>query len=343
MRWNAMFVPIVVVAALYGCGQPTVSPTQTTTPPAAVTPLAPAPAPTSTSAKLLFRSGFEGATALLPPSDFYGNGAWQNIVGLDSISGFTWPLTIWGGGTTRLFMFPDATVDATTIGNYMVNQIQTVTGHDGNPTQALYQQMSQSGVSGTGPNGDPAQDGLYLQPISETSDLYVSYWLKYQPDLMQKMNPNWLANGTTTPNWRVLFEWKTSSDYRVIVSAVTWGLDTSGVNPPLSWEIIGDNAAANLPYQRFWDVYNTTVPVPVGAWFKFEVFWHRSSGNDGRVWMAVNGQPIVDHSGPNIGVNNAPIDRIMMPNLYSSTSYPIYQWVDDVQIWDSFPPDAAPH
>ena len=288
----------------------------------------------SASSHLLFSSGFEGATALLPPSDLYGNGGWQNIVGIDSITGFAWPPNIWGGGTTRLFLFPDAPVDATTIGNYVVNQIQTVTGHNGTPTQALYQQMSQSGVSGTGPNGDPAQDGLYLQPVSETSDLYISYWLKYQPNLMQSMIP---------PNWRVLFEWKTSSDYRVIVSVVTWGLDANGVNVPLSWEIIGDNVAGSLPQQRFWDVYNTTVPVPVGEWFKFEVFWHRSSGNDGRVWMAVNGQPIVDHSGPNIGINNAPIDRIMMPNLYSGGSYPIYQWVDDVQIWDGFPPDAAPH
>jgi hypothetical protein len=59
--------------------------------------------------------------------------------------------------------------------------------------------------------------------------------------------------------------------------------------------------------------------------------------------MAGNGQVIFDHYGPNRGVNNAPINRIMMPNLYSSAPYPIYQWVDDVQIWDGFPSDAAPH
>jgi hypothetical protein len=33
----------------------------------------------------------------------------------------------------------------------------------------------------------------------------------------------------------------------------------------------------------------------------------------------------------------------MMPNLYSGSAYPIYQWVDDLQIWDGFPPDASPH
>ena len=41
--------------------------------------------------------------------------------------------------------------------------------------------------------------------------------------------------------------------------------------------------------------------------------------SDGRVWVAVNGQVIVDHYGANYGVNNAPINRIMMPNLYSDT------------------------
>ena len=309
---------IIVLLALYGWRQKADTATLPPGPP-----------------KLLFSSGFEGSTALGAPGDCYGRGCWQNILGIDSSTGFPWPPNIWGGGPTRLQLIADAPVDATSVGNYMFNEIQTVTGHDGNPTRALYQRMSQSGCCGANPQGGhPAQDAFTLQPAGEKSDLYIRYWLKYQPDLAQSLVP---------PNWRVLFEWKTTSDYRVIVSAVTWGLDANGVNVPLSWEIIGDNVAGSLPQQRFWDVYNTTVPVPVGEWFKFEVFWHRSSGNDGRVWMAVNGQPIVDHSGPNIGINNAPIDRIMMPNLYSGGSYPIYQWVDDVQIWDGFPPDAAPH
>jgi hypothetical protein len=297
---------------------------------AVVTPLPPA------SAKLLFSSGFEGSTILSIPSDCFGSGCWQNIIGIDSLTGFAWPVNIWGGGSTRFQLIADAPVDATTVGNYMFNQIQTVTGHNGSPTRALYQQISQSGCCGTGPQGGhPAQDAFTLQPAGETSDLYISYRLKYQPDLAQKM---------TDPNWRVVFEWKTAGDYRVIASVVTWGLGAGGASVPLSWEIVGDNNAnGGLPYQRFWDAYNTNVPVPVGEWFKFEVFWHRSSGSDGRVWMAVNGQVIVDHYGSNMGVNNAPINRIMMPNLYSSTAYPIYQWVDDVQIWDGFPSDAAPH
>src|SRR6266545_4749239 len=90
-------------------------------PKAADTPVA------SASANLLFSSGFEGTTALLAPSDFYGTGAWQGLVGIDSSTGFTWPPIIWGGGATHFQMIADTSVDATTIDNYMVNQIQTVT------------------------------------------------------------------------------------------------------------------------------------------------------------------------------------------------------------------------
>jgi chitodextrinase len=85
-------------------------------------------------------------------------------------------------------------------------------------------------------------------------------------------------------------------------------------------------------------VLNRTVPVPVGGWFKFEFFLHRSNGADGRVWVAVNGNVIADHYGPNMGAWNLPINRIMTPILYTGSRMPVYQWIDDLEIWDGFPP-----
>jgi hypothetical protein len=290
------------------------------------------------SAKLLFSSGFEGATALNAPYNVPN--AWQEVVGTDSTTGFTWPPNIWGGGTSHFQMIVQgATPDATTLSNYQVNRIETVTGHNGTPTRALYSEIKQSGCTGTNPMGSCVdQDAFLLQPPGETSDLYMSYWIKYQPDIVQKMNP-------PSPNWRVLFEWKTgfngdNGDYRVTASLVTWGL-----GGPLSWHMTGDNVASAGSYTqvRYWEQYTTTTAQTLADWMKFEVFWHRSSGADGRVWMAVNGQVILDRFGSNMGVNNAPINRIFMPNLYGSTAFPIYQWVDDLQIWDGFPPNAAPH
>src|SRR5260221_379940 len=313
--------------------------TATVTPAPSVSP-SPSPNPVPpASANLLFSSGFEGTTALMPPSSFFGTGAWQGLVGIDSTTGFTWPPTIWGGGPTHFQMIAMTPIDTTTLGNYQVNQIQTVTGHNGTPTQALYSEIKQSGCTGTNPMGSCVdQDAFMLQPLGETSDLYISYWIKYQPDLVQKMNP-------PNPNWRVLVEWQTGfngddGDYRVSAELVTWGL-----GGPLSWYIFGDNVASSGSYARqiYWEQYTTTTAQTLADWMKFEVFWHRSSAADGRVWMAVNGQVIVDHYGSNKGANNAPINRIFMPNLYGSTAFPIYQWIDDLQIWNSFPPDAAPH
>ncbi len=296
------------------------------------------PAPPA-SAHRLFSSGFEGTTALLAPSSFYGTGAWQGLVGIDSISGFAWPPVIWGGGVTAFQLLVDAPIDPVIVDSYMVNQIQTVTGRDGNATRALYSEIKQSGCCGTNPQGGgPTQDPFMIQPLAETSDLYISYWLKHQPNFADLMQVGQAGTGW---NWRVVFEWKTAGDYRVI-AMIKRDPYFNGGN--LFWHIVGDNEAnGGLPYQQFWEVYNPAAVPIIGEWFKFEVFWHRSDGNNGRVWMAVNGQVIVDHYGPNKGIYNAAINRIMVSQLYTSSSYPIYQWVDDVEIWDGFPPDAAPH
>jgi hypothetical protein len=277
----------------------------------------------------LFSSGFEPSTTLSAPYGCWGpqfGGCWQDITGIDSTTAGNWANVVWGApGIFQLLA--DAPVTATTVRDYMFNEILTVTGHNGTPTRVLYSQVTQSGCCGGDPQSGATQNGFQIQPNTEGGDLYIRYWLKFQPDLDKQL---------ASPNWRYLFSWKTVSDYRTVVQVVSWC-----IGAPLCWEIRGDNAAGNAPYVMYWDEYNTTVPVPVGQWFKFEVFWHRSTGPDGRVWMAVNGQPIVDHRGPNKIVDS--INRIFLSDVYSGTAYPLYQWMDDLEIWDGFPPDAAPH
>jgi hypothetical protein len=153
-------------------------------------------------------------------------------------------------------------------------------------------------------------------------------------------------------HWRSVFEIKTAGDFRFI-AMIRRDPYLNGGN--LFWSFGYDNEAnGGLPYQSLWgfpvdpEGSNTLIPVPVGQWIKVEVFWHRSSANDGRWWMAVNGQVLVDHYGPNMGIYNAAINRIMPSLLYTSTGYPTYHWVDDLQIWDGFPSDGnnppyAPH
>jgi hypothetical protein len=277
-------------------------------------------------AKLLFWSGFESGVSIGAPRDCYEHGCWQDLVGTDAASGFTWPPRIAGSsGQFQVRSGTNSAPSASTITDYIVNDIQTVTGHSGAATRALYTLMKQTSCAGTAsqePTNCSAQDPYVLQPASEPGDLYISYWRKIDPTLLQK-----LVHG-----WHVVFEWKTTGDYRVIAQVVNYG----GVAP--YWEIRADNNAGGIPtYEEFWRVNNQAVRVPMGEWFKFEVFWHRSQGSDGRVWMAVNGQKIVDKFGPNIGVNNNPINRIFLMQLYSAASYPLSQWTDDVQIWSAFP------
>lgn len=305
----------------------------------------------------VFGSGFEPNTALGAPTQCFGTGCWQYVVGTDVTTGGNWETTnVWGGSTAAIFLLADAPVDATTVRDYMFSQILSVTGHVLPPatSRVLYSEITKSGCCGGDPQGGGAsQTSLQIQPATEPSgtagDLYISYWLKFQPGLGEIMGvPAGYGNGQW--HWRSFFEWKTAGDYRVLAQVKR---DPWINNGELYWSVIGDNEAnGGLPYQLFWEETKTTVAVPIGKWFKYEVFWHRSGDANGRVWMAVDGQPIVDRFGSNMGTglqnSPAPINRIFVNNLYSSTSYPIYQWMDDLKIWNGFPsvcPDlpCAPH
>ena len=134
---------------------------------------------------------------------------------------------------------------------------------------------------------------------------------------------------------------RNDGDYRVVIQVATWCPGAS-----LCWEVRGDNAAGTSPYVEYWRVQNTSVPVPVGRWFKFEVFWHRSDGADGRVWAAIDGRVIADRRGPNRVAKD--INRILVANVYGSGNFPMYQWLDDLRLYDGFPrecadPPCAPH
>ncbi|HWL62081.1 MAG TPA: hypothetical protein VNQ32_04765 [Steroidobacteraceae bacterium] len=282
--------------------------------------------------------------SLLPPANCWGTGCWQDLVGLDSLTNFTWPTEVWGGGGKFMMLSSPVTTSGTTMGNYMFNRLDRVTAHDGRDSTALFQQITQN-ANGTAPMGtSPMQNEFVFMPRDESSDMYVSYWMKLQPDLVEKMSnlpagPGVSGGGT----WRALFALKTggqtswgepadNGDYRIEAYVMTYG----GGQP--YWVLLGDaNAGGGAPATNAFRVENRDVKVPVGDWFKFEIFWHRSGGSDGRVWMAVNGQVVADRRGANMGAWNMPINRIMAPLLYAGSAMPVYQWIDEVEVWDGFP------
>ncbi len=306
---------------------------------------------------LLFWSHFENATTLSAPTDCYATGCWQSVTGTDDSTGDAWPPPVWQTGSIGHFqLHADAPINSTTVSNYIVNRLESGTGRNG--SQSLYSEIKQSGCCGTSYQlGGSTQDPYVLEPPrgGVQGDLYLSYWLKFQPELdtlMGECGPN------IASHWRMAFEWKTAGDYRV-------GVQVRKDRDPNSCAFIGSpyfhisadnnaNCSAQLPAgsclpppnntwapaSNTWDA-DSSVAVPIGQWFKLEVFWHRSSGNDGRVWMAVDGQAIVNHVGPNTGVYDKPINRIFIDPLYTSTKYPVFEWLDDLQIWQGFP-TAAP-
>ena len=225
----------------------------------------------------------------------------------------------------------------------MFNRIETVTGPRGNQTRGLRQQISYN-VNGTnGQGASSEQNEFQFLPKREDGDLYLSFWLKLQPDLAQKMATDYWGNNGT---WRAIFAFKTGGQ-------TTWGGPANNgdyrveayvrsSNGQLFWSMLGDNnAGGGAPLVNSWNLENRNVPVPVNQWFKLEFFWHRSNGSDGRIWMAANGQVIADRRGPNMGAWNMPINRIIAPMLYTGSAMPVYQWVDDLEVWSGFPPGSG--
>ncbi len=281
-----LIISTTLIAALSGCGSNDVTP---------------ANEPPDAAPQLLFSSGFENGVFLTAPEDGY-----QYIQGTDTETGFSWPIDILGASGSGLHYIDDDNFQA--IGN----EIQTVTGHNGNQTQALYNFENYN----TGVTQCPYE---ILEITEGTKDLYIKYWIKM--DSASLAQPNM---------WRAFFEWKTKdyaidSGFRLIAYIYT---DDNGT-PYWHWQ--GDQN----PTTPMWEIDNKNVPVPNEEWFLTEFYWHWSEGDDGRALWKVNGQIIGDHHGPTTR-NAKPIDFIMLTQIYGDAN-PKYQWVDDIEIWDGLP------
>ena len=252
-------------------------------------------------AKLLFSSGFEGVT-LEPLKDGY-----QTITGTDTVTGFRWPISILGASESGLHMINHDNQQA------LRNEIQTVTGHDGRPTRALYS------VENYAHHGDTQSPYEILDITDGRRDLYIRYWIKLD------------RSSLTQPNkWRTFFEWKTKgyangSGFRLISFIYT---DDDG-KPYWVWQ--GDRD----PEHPIWEIDNRGIPVPMGKWFLTEFYWHWSEGKDGRALWRINGQIVGDHFGPTTR-NHKPIGFIMLTQIYGNAN-PKHQWVDNIEIWDGLP------
>ena len=302
--------------------------------------------PVVSSPTLLFKSNFGPGVSLsaprnLSPSLNGGGQAWQDLTGTDRETGFTWPVAALGAKFSGIQLITVDPVTPGTLGEHITAEITQVPGPHGTPVFALFQRVKKKSPAGMVPAGKGhAQAPMVITRSAahgDVRDLYVSYWFKHQADLATHLD-------TTVPagNWRAQFEFKTGGyqgvdwqgDYRIITHVM------KGADGRLFWRAKGDNDA-NGPRigarTDYWIEDNLKVPVPVDTWFKYEVFWHRSSGTDGRFWAAVNGQVIVDHHGPTMGRYELPITRIMINTAYSGGHPEVQSLMTELEIWNQFP------
>jgi len=277
---------------------------------------------TPSEATLLFKSGFEEGVyidpVLVEDSEDY-----DFIRGTDSQTGFSWPIDILGASESALHRVADDNHTA------LYSEIQTVTGFDGRPTRALYNEETHREE-----NKDTQLTYEILNITQGTSDLYIRYRMKIDSNMLGTIN-----------KWRALFEYKTKdykdpgeggTGFRLIAFVYT---DDEG---RASWHMQGDKDSAT----PIWECdtlelnatcHNEYVPVVTDEWFVTEYYWHWSNGEDGRVIWKINGKVVADHQGPTTR-NNNPIDFILFTQLYGDVT-PKHQWIDDIEIWDGLPPE----
>lgn len=259
-------------------------------------------------AKLLFKSGFE-SEVYIDDTAYENSEDYRFIKGTDHETLFSWPIDILGASESALHYIGDDNHQA------VFSELQTVTGHDGHPTVALYQQQNYDlGVT---------QCPYEILNITEgRKDLYIRYWMKLDSASLTKKNM-----------WRALFEYKTelydqgnNEGFRLIAFIYT---DNNDNTPFWHWQ--GDSNPAN----PVWEIDNKEIPVPLNQWFLTEFFWHWSENDDGRALWKINGQVVGDHHGPTTR-NAQPIDFIILNQIYGDSN-PKYQWIDDIEIWSDIP------
>jgi hypothetical protein len=286
-------------------------------------------------------------------------------------SGYSWPIQMWGNdvdpnstaspGAAFQYIPHIASGDPT---DYLNAKVEHVLGHGGGMTDVLHQTIIKPGLTS---NKTP-QIPYVIHPLNtfdEQHDLYLRFWLQYPSGLDGTM-----PNGTQHSWWQMPFQVRTDdadtanpNPLRVSLFAgntpthdgVHCDESTGHPNDPPQgqwhWLVQGDDGAvdASSGESPYWAKCNPTAAVPMQQWFKVEIYFHRatSATSTGRVWVAIAGQEVIDYTVPATTLDNgmydgrAVIDRIMLPQMYGGDFWPREQYVDDVEIWNGFPPDAS--
>jgi hypothetical protein len=257
------------------------------------------------SSNLIFKFSFEDGSYILEP-DRKGSKIWWQDIKDSKNNKSKWPIEK-GEGSFQMI------VNKNNINDYIENRIETTIGIDNKKTKALHQIIKKKEHPWS-----QVPYRIYTND-KEQDQLYIRYSLKLPKNLSEILGKE---------GWLVLSEYKTVSDYRVALYIYT------DKNKNLYWYAHGDNVVIdNTPYKQYWYRANKKIPVLEGEWMDVEIFWKRSTKQDGRVWLSINGETAIDYRGQTKLVD--PIRIIMLFTNYASS--PIDQWIDNVEVWDDFP------
>jgi hypothetical protein len=254
-----------------------------------------------TPPKILFQSGFEGVHLSLPKDGY------QYLTGTDTTTGFTWPISVLGSNFSGIHRVNDDK------GKAIDNKIVSIENASKKNTNALFQKVNY--------DVQVTQTPLQINNIKENpKELYMSYWMKTDDTSLKGKD-----------KWRAIWEYKTKNyasyknGFRMIAFMAT---DYEG--KPY-WMFQGDIG----PQQPIWQKENYDLPLIMNEWFKVDFYIKWSPTSNGYAFMKINGKLIGEHYGPTTH-NADDLDFIMLTQVYGN-SYPMYQWIDDIEIWNGIP------
>lgn len=297
-----------------------------------------APLPGESGSAPWFKSGFEAGVEIRHDEP---TRAVDGLTGRDTTTGFDWSHDVPAPKANFFYL-----VRSERPADYMRTELESVSGREGRPTRALRMEVR---------GRDPALVAAGLLNRNEFSlfkpgydQAYTRYWLKLQDNYLA------LCPRDDAASWRMFFELK-EPDSGVTRRAAAGNRQTGTNNYRISsyirrkptgelyWHVRGE---APQPFRTVdWDLFNDEVPVPIGRWFKVEVFFRHAA--DGMMWLAIDGRQVVLRRGRTQHPDNPlPIGFWSPFKLYLSPEWlargAVYQWVDDVEFWPDFPADATP-
>lgn len=285
-------------------------------------------------ATLLFASGFEGGVEVGAPY-VVGNSWRQSITGLDSMTGFDWAAEV--PLSEPHFLYLVAPADGA-LEQFVDTRVETIPGRDGTATRALRME-----VKDDAPTHAAYTRNTFKGDPGTLQQAYQRYWVKLQDDYREIM-----PEGRT----RMILEWKeedtlsgtADTNFRISVYVAREGSH-------LVFSVVGEQ---RQPEARVdWQCLYGEHTVDGAEWFLVEVFWRHSAGEDGRFWMALDGETACDHRGRTSHETNPtrfvgwnlfkvyPFGTWYQPDDPYSLAGPntMFQWVDDLEIW-SEPPEG---